>query len=230
MDIINDALETAVSGRLKNNWIPVHVNVAPATLTITSKQVTNVTLTEPFDHIHKINLSVLCVWCISNPRMRKCCQSAGCASCPSWVSERMSTPLLSSWRRVPEISPATCSGVNPTLPVWVRLCRPPAWWVLNTLEIKHLSDSLKNIYISTCLFSFQSSVTRNVWMPVHPAWPPACPLHPPTPWPDGWRKGCRACWAALRATGQALSPLELDLHSIKHRVHAHCQPSLTVPP
>lgn len=85
MDIINDALETAVSGRLKNNWIPVHVNVAPATLTITSKQVTNVTLTDPFDHIHKINLSVLCVWCISNPRMRKCSQSAGCASCPSWV-------------------------------------------------------------------------------------------------------------------------------------------------
>ncbi|XP_011606871.1 amyloid-beta A4 precursor protein-binding family B member 1 isoform X2 [Takifugu rubripes] len=38
MDVINDTLETAVSGRVKNNWIPVHVNVAPATLTITSKQ------------------------------------------------------------------------------------------------------------------------------------------------------------------------------------------------
>uniref|UniRef100_H3DR31 Amyloid beta protein binding family B member 1 n=1 Tax=Tetraodon nigroviridis TaxID=99883 RepID=H3DR31_TETNG len=38
MDVINDALETAVSGRVKNNWIPVSVNVAPATLTITAKQ------------------------------------------------------------------------------------------------------------------------------------------------------------------------------------------------
>lgn len=46
MDVINDALETAVSGRVKNNWIPVSVNVAPATLTITAKQVTNVPLAD----------------------------------------------------------------------------------------------------------------------------------------------------------------------------------------
>lgn len=63
--------------------------------------------------------------------MRRCCQSAGCASYPSWVWERMSTPLLSSWQRGPEISPATCFGVNQTLPVWARLYRPPAWWVVS---------------------------------------------------------------------------------------------------
>lgn len=166
--------------------------------------------------------------------MKKCCQSAGCASCLLWAWERMSTPLLSSWQRVPEISPATCSGVNPTLPVWARLCRLPAWWVLNTLQTKPLSDSFKKIlYIFMCvLYFFQSSVIRNVWMPVHPAWPPACQLRLPTLWPDGWRRGCRACWAALRATGQALSPLELDLHFITHQVHHHSprKPSLTVPP
>lgn len=60
MDIINDALETAVSGRLKNNWIPVHVNVAPATLTITSKQVTNFTLTEPLI----IFTRLICRFCV----------------------------------------------------------------------------------------------------------------------------------------------------------------------
>lgn len=52
MDVINDALETAVSGRVKNNWIPVSVNVAPATLTITAKQVTHVMLTEPFNLLY----------------------------------------------------------------------------------------------------------------------------------------------------------------------------------
>lgn len=56
--MINDALETAVSGRVKNNWIPVSVNVAPATLTITAKQVTNVTLTELCDHIQNLNPSI----------------------------------------------------------------------------------------------------------------------------------------------------------------------------
>lgn len=56
MDVINDALETAVSGRTKNNWIPVSVDVAPATLTITSKQVTTVTLNVLWDHVQKINL------------------------------------------------------------------------------------------------------------------------------------------------------------------------------
>lgn len=179
-----------------------------------------------------ITPSVVCVWSVSNPRMRKCCQSAGCASCPLWVWERMSTPLLSSWQRVPGTSPATCSGANPTLPVWARLCRLPAWWVLKTLEMKQLSDSFFNIHIYAYFFSSQSSATRNVWMPVHPAWAPACQPHLLTLWPDGWRRGCRACWAALRATGQALSPLELDLHSINHQVHPHSprQPSLTVPP
>lgn len=40
MDIINDALEAAVNGKDRNEWTPVSVNVAPATLTILSKQVT----------------------------------------------------------------------------------------------------------------------------------------------------------------------------------------------
>lgn len=39
MDIINEALETAVNGKDKSDWTPVSVNVAPATLTILSKQV-----------------------------------------------------------------------------------------------------------------------------------------------------------------------------------------------
>lgn len=43
MDIINEALEAAVSGKDKNDWTPVSVNVAPATLTILSKQVTGQT-------------------------------------------------------------------------------------------------------------------------------------------------------------------------------------------
>lgn len=39
MDIINEALEAAVNGKDKSDWTPVSVNVAPATLTILSKQV-----------------------------------------------------------------------------------------------------------------------------------------------------------------------------------------------
>ncbi|XP_057685066.1 amyloid beta precursor protein binding family B member 1-like isoform X1 [Corythoichthys intestinalis] len=38
MDVINDALEAAVEGKDKNDWTPVSVNVAPATLTILAKQ------------------------------------------------------------------------------------------------------------------------------------------------------------------------------------------------
>lgn len=40
MDVINEALEAAVSSKDRNEWTPVSVNVAPATLTILSKQVT----------------------------------------------------------------------------------------------------------------------------------------------------------------------------------------------
>lgn len=39
MDVINDALEAAVTAKDKSEWTPVSVNVAPATLTILSKQV-----------------------------------------------------------------------------------------------------------------------------------------------------------------------------------------------
>lgn len=39
MDVINDALEAAVMAKDKSEWTPVSVNVAPATLTILSKQV-----------------------------------------------------------------------------------------------------------------------------------------------------------------------------------------------
>uniref|UniRef100_A0A671YM85 Amyloid beta protein binding family B member 1 n=1 Tax=Sparus aurata TaxID=8175 RepID=A0A671YM85_SPAAU len=38
IDIINDTLEMAVNGKDRSEWIPVSVNVAPATLTILSKQ------------------------------------------------------------------------------------------------------------------------------------------------------------------------------------------------
>ncbi|XP_008423098.1 amyloid beta A4 precursor protein-binding family B member 1 isoform X1 [Poecilia reticulata] len=38
MEILNEALEFAMAGRDKNDWTPVSVNVAPATLTILSKQ------------------------------------------------------------------------------------------------------------------------------------------------------------------------------------------------
>lgn len=38
MDVINDALEAAINGKDKNDWTPVSVNVAPATLTILSRQ------------------------------------------------------------------------------------------------------------------------------------------------------------------------------------------------
>lgn len=41
MDIINDTLEAAINGKDKNVWTPVSVNIAPATLTILSKQVTD---------------------------------------------------------------------------------------------------------------------------------------------------------------------------------------------
>lgn len=47
MDIINEALETAVHSKDKSEWTPVSVNVAPATLTILSKQVTD----------HKLNMT-----------------------------------------------------------------------------------------------------------------------------------------------------------------------------
>lgn len=39
MEVINDALEAAMLGKDKNDWTPVFVNVAPATLTVLSKQV-----------------------------------------------------------------------------------------------------------------------------------------------------------------------------------------------
>lgn len=39
MEILNEALEFAMAGRDKNDWTPVSVNVAPATLTILSKEV-----------------------------------------------------------------------------------------------------------------------------------------------------------------------------------------------
>lgn len=76
-------------------------------------------------------LNNLCIFYIffKNSRMRRCCPSAGCVSCLSWVWGRTSTPLRSSWRKVPTISPVTCFGVNPMRPVWVRRCRLPAWWV-----------------------------------------------------------------------------------------------------
>lgn len=124
-----------------------------------------------------IRPSVVCVWYISNPRMTKCYQSAGCASCPLWVWERMSTPLLSSWQRVPEISPATCSGVNPTLPVWARLCRLPAWWLLNTLETKHLSDSFKIRYL--CVFIFFSKLRYQKCLDARPPSLASCLPTPP---------------------------------------------------
>ncbi|KAM9801149.1 amyloid beta precursor protein binding family B member 1 isoform 3-T3 [Neosynchiropus ocellatus] len=38
MDIINEALEASMEGKDKNDWTPVSVNVAPATLTIMSRQ------------------------------------------------------------------------------------------------------------------------------------------------------------------------------------------------
>ncbi|KAG7479713.1 amyloid-beta A4 precursor protein-binding family B member 1 isoform X1 [Solea senegalensis] len=38
MDVINDALEVEINGKDKNDWTPVSVNVAPATLTILSRQ------------------------------------------------------------------------------------------------------------------------------------------------------------------------------------------------
>uniref|UniRef100_A0A3Q2QJ04 Amyloid beta protein binding family B member 1 n=1 Tax=Fundulus heteroclitus TaxID=8078 RepID=A0A3Q2QJ04_FUNHE len=38
METLNEALEFAMTGRDKNDWTPVSVNVAPATLTILSKQ------------------------------------------------------------------------------------------------------------------------------------------------------------------------------------------------
>lgn len=44
MDIINDALEAAVNSKDRNEWTPVSVNIAPATLTILSKQVTDTKL------------------------------------------------------------------------------------------------------------------------------------------------------------------------------------------
>lgn len=60
----------------------------------------------------------------------RCCQNVECASCLSWVWAKTSTPLLLSWQKVPGTSPVTCSGVNPMLPVWVRLCRLRAWWAI----------------------------------------------------------------------------------------------------
>jgi len=41
MDIINDTLEAAIKGKDTSHWTPVSVNIAPATLTIISKQVTD---------------------------------------------------------------------------------------------------------------------------------------------------------------------------------------------
>lgn len=51
MDIINDTLETAVNSKDKNEWTPVSVNVAPATLTILSKQVTDNKLNMTWTHV-----------------------------------------------------------------------------------------------------------------------------------------------------------------------------------
>lgn len=61
-----------------------------------------------------------------------------------------------------------------------------------------------------------SSATRNVWTRARPAWPPACRLRRPTRWLAGSRRACRACWAALRATGRAPSRRESQVEML-HR-------------
>lgn len=54
MDVINDALEAAVNAKDKSEWTPVSVNVAPATLTILSKQVREAA-------VHRHFLSFFCL-------------------------------------------------------------------------------------------------------------------------------------------------------------------------
>lgn len=65
MDVINEALEAAVRGKDKKDWTPVSVNVAPATLTILSKQVRDNRLNVAWTHGERqCDLSVyLCITC-----------------------------------------------------------------------------------------------------------------------------------------------------------------------
>lgn len=56
MDIVNETLETAMNGRDKNDWTPVFVNVAPATLTILSRQVleNSLNMTEQYGELKSV--------------------------------------------------------------------------------------------------------------------------------------------------------------------------------
>lgn len=60
MDIINDTLAAAVNGKVKTDWTPVSVNIAPATLTILSKQVTDrqVEMNDTNDNMKEIHFGL----------------------------------------------------------------------------------------------------------------------------------------------------------------------------
>lgn len=76
MDIVNETLETAMNGRDKNDWTPVFVNVAPATLTILSRQVleNSLNMTEQYGELKSVTdchlhwsfseLSSVCLKCV----------------------------------------------------------------------------------------------------------------------------------------------------------------------
>lgn len=84
-------------------------------------------------------------------------------------------------------------------------------WFRSFNSVKSQSVLKARMHIHPISFSnFCSFATRNVWMHVHPAWPPACRLLLLTQWLDGSGRGCRVCWAALRAIGQALNPRESE--------------------
>lgn len=114
MDVINVALETALGSKDIEQWTPVTVNVASATLTILKSEVRaairQIILTKPCnDHIlHQLQHLSL------THRQRKFFTSVACVSCRLWAWGRTCTRLRSSWPRGLKTSSVTCSGAIPT--------------------------------------------------------------------------------------------------------------------
>lgn len=149
MDILNGAIESLINSSNKEDWTPVALNVADATVTISKQQVGHgrhrQTAASSFPAVLTLFplmfiLKFLCVVCTLSLTListhlrvsrtkRRCWWSVAFVSCRLWVSAAMCTRSPSSWTSADIVSTVTSSGANPTLVTCPRLYKQPAWWV-----------------------------------------------------------------------------------------------------
>lgn len=153
MDILNGAIESLISSSNKEDWTPVALNVADATVTISKHQVRHgrhrqtavpsfpavlslftVTFTLNALVPDCVLLSVFVLYVLvtlistyATRMKRRCWWSVVFVFCLLWVSAGTCTLLPSSWMSVDIVSTVTSSGVNPTLAMCPRPYKQPAW-------------------------------------------------------------------------------------------------------